>query len=241
MKRLTVGRSPDNDIVYDDPTVSGHHAYLIIDNGRVSITDHSTNGTWVNGQKLHNNTCDIRIEDNILFPGNNRFDWGLISDNLNKTQFLNPQVNPNTNQEYSKQDPRLTPYTDNNNGPSYKYQITTMSFSEAIASVFKHYADFSGRARRSEYWWFALLSFCINLIPYIGFIWALVVIIPSLAVAIRRLHDIGKSGWYILFGLIPLVGIILLIVWFCQDSVEGNNEYGVNPKMKMVEIGRAHV
>ena len=56
--------------------------------------------------------------------------------------------------------------------------------------------------------------------------------IPGLPVAVRRLHDIGKSGWFLLLGLIPLVGGILLIIWFCQDSQPGKNEYGVSPKYR---------
>ena len=121
-----------------------------------------------------------------------------------------------------------------------------MGFMDAVKSVFGQYANFSGRARRSEYWYFVLFNFLISFV--LGFIggllgekigtvftvisglWSLVVLIPSLAVAWRRLHDIGKSGAYFLLILIPLVGAILLIVWFCQPGQPGDNQYGPDPK-----------
>jgi len=65
-------------------------------------------------------------------------------------------------------------------------------------------------------------------ILYFGY--ALAVMIPSLAVTVRRLHDIGKSGWYYFIGLIPFIGGIILLVWFCQDSEAGSNQWGANPK-----------
>ncbi|WP_026652067.1 DUF805 domain-containing protein [Butyrivibrio proteoclasticus] len=116
-----------------------------------------------------------------------------------------------------------------------------MSFTDAVKSVFSQYAGFSGRARRSEYWYFYLFNFCValvlsilaNVVKPLGFlsmIWSLAVLIPGLAVGVRRLHDIGKSGLFLLFALIPLVGAILLIIWFATDSQPGDNQYGPNPK-----------
>lgn len=111
--------------------------------------------------------------------------------------------------------------------------------------VLKKYAVFSGRAQRAEYWYFILFNVIVSIVLTIldavfgtlshsgtgllSGIYTLVVIVPSLAVAARRLHDIGKSGWWQLIVLIPLVGAILLIVWFATDSKE-DNQYGVNPK-----------
>lgn len=113
--------------------------------------------------------------------------------------------------------------------------------------VLNQYADFKGRARRKEYWMFTLFNIifailCMGLdnligmtfsdLPY-GFIYVLyilIVFIPGLAVAVRRLHDIGKSGWYYFIGLIPIAGPIVLLVWFCQDSQLGTNKWGENPK-----------
>jgi|WetSurMetagenome_2_1015567.scaffolds.fasta_scaffold00373_25 uncharacterized membrane protein YhaH (DUF805 family) len=113
--------------------------------------------------------------------------------------------------------------------------------------VLRQFADFSGRARRKEYWMFALfnmifiivamildnvLGLTVGGLPYglFYFLYALVIIIPGLAVSVRRLHDIGKSGWMILISLIPIVGGIWLLVLMLTDSNPGDNEYGVNPK-----------
>ena len=107
------------------------------------------------------------------------------------------------------------------------------------------FADFSGRARRREYWTFALVNCLIALLLLIlglAFgedspasnimvtIFYLIMLVPNLSVSVRRLHDIGKSGWWLFIGLIPLVGSLLLLVWSLMDSEEGENQYGENPK-----------
>jgi uncharacterized membrane protein YhaH (DUF805 family) len=104
------------------------------------------------------------------------------------------------------------------------------------------YAEFTGRSRRSEYWYFilvyTLISSAVNTFAFIlgdwvtmlGSLVGFALFIPSLAVSIRRLHDTGRSGWWLLIGVVPLIGITLLIVWFATDSQPGANEYGPNPK-----------
>ena len=96
-----------------------------------------------------------------------------------------------------------------------------MSFGEAIKSVFSKYATFSGRARRSEFWYFYLFNFLVSLvlgiIPVLSWmsgLWALAVLIPSLAVTVRRFHDIGKSGWYYLVPLIPALAYMGYLVYY---------------------------
>jgi len=118
-----------------------------------------------------------------------------------------------------------------------------MSFGEAIKSVFSQYVGFNGRARRSEYWYFVLLNVIVSAVVNVltavtglaflgilGGIYSFVVLLPGLAVCIRRLHDIGKSGWFLFLGLIPVAGAIILLVFCCQDSQPGDNQYGPNPK-----------
>ena len=107
--------------------------------------------------------------------------------------------------------------------------MESMGFSQAVKSVFSNYANFSGRARRSEYWYFVLFSLIIGLIPIVNLIVGLISIIPGIAVCVRRLHDIGKSGWWLLLCLIPIINLILL-VWYCTDSQPGENQWGANPK-----------
>lgn len=127
-------------------------------------------------------------------------------------------------------------------------------FQEYYVNTLKNnYANFEGRARRSEYWYYVLFYGILYIalyaiaiaglamdIPVLGMIggglamiFGLANLIPNLAVGVRRLHDTGKSGWMLLVGFIPLIGAILLIVWLASDSTPGSNQYGPNPK----EIG----
>ena len=106
---------------------------------------------------------------------------------------------------------------------------------DACKMFWMNYAQFSGRSRRAEYWWAALMLFIISaacgiVSEALASLASLAMLIPSLAVGIRRLHDIGKSGWYLLLALIPVVGTIILIVWFCKEGTIGPNEYGNDVK-----------
>lgn len=135
-----------------------------------------------------------------------------------------------------------------------------MSFIDAIKSGFKNYANFSGRARRSEFWYWALFTGIVSgVLSGIGSgissvlmstmpssfensvilsyalnapetIWSIATLIPSLAMCVRRLHDLDKSGLYVLLELIPIVGWIILLVWYTKDSQQGMNKYGNSPK-----------
>lgn len=116
-----------------------------------------------------------------------------------------------------------------------------MSFAEAVQTVLvQKYADFSGRASRSEYWWYALFVFLVNLVTnvidrglgnqVVGLLVSLALLLPGLGVAARRLHDTGRSAWWLLLILAIVVGWIVLLVFYLQDSQEGSNQYGPNPK-----------
>lgn len=113
--------------------------------------------------------------------------------------------------------------------------------------VLRNYAVFSGRARRKEYWMFVLFNIIFLIVaiildnvfgtnikglPYglFYFLYALAIFIPGLAVAVRRLHDVGKSGWMLLIALIPIIGAIWLLVLYCIEGDAGENKYGANPK-----------
>jgi len=101
-----------------------------------------------------------------------------------------------------------------------------MSFQDAIKTCFAKYADFNGRATRSEYWWFFLFVVLAGAIlsmfgrPLAG-VFYLATLLPWLAVAVRRLHDTDRSGWWLLVGFVPLVGTIVLLVFFTQKSTGG--------------------
>ncbi len=116
-----------------------------------------------------------------------------------------------------------------------------MSFVEAIQTCFSKYANFHGRALRSEFWYFVLFLLlagtCVGAIDLLAFgahdgagplalIFTLATLLPNIAVSVRRLHDHNKSGWLLLLILIPFVGIVLLIVWWCQRGDEGPNRFG---------------
>ena len=114
-------------------------------------------------------------------------------------------------------------------------------------AVLKKYADFSGRARRKEYWMFVLFNILFSFVAgfidgffgtmsrnatlgIFGTVYTLLLLVPSLAVTARRLHDTGRSGWWILIALVPLLGAIVLLVFNVSDSDPGTNKYGPNPK-----------
>jgi uncharacterized membrane protein YhaH (DUF805 family) len=112
--------------------------------------------------------------------------------------------------------------------------------------VLENYANFTGRARRAEFWWYFLanviISFVFNIldavigtgmgagIGVLGLIYSLAVLVPGLAVGVRRLHDTDKSGWWLLLVFIPIVGIIVLIVFWATDGTRGANDYGMSEK-----------
>lgn len=131
-----------------------------------------------------------------------------------------------------------------------QYQV---SFTEAIGRAFSNYANFSGRASRSEYWWFALFTGAVNVffnilssvaqamtpheefnafyivILVIQMIWGLIIFLPSLSLFVRRMHDIDKSGWNYFWVFLCCIGSILLLVWCCKDSDMHENQYGPVP------------
>ena len=132
-----------------------------------------------------------------------------------------------------------------------------MSFGQAVASYFQNYVNFGGRAPRSAYWWVFLFNVIVAVIASIldqslgmaytmpgpsgpmslGYgpiytIYLLAVLLPSLALSVRRLHDRDKSGWWFLLAFIPLIGAIILIVWFALPGTAGDNRFGPDPLAK---------
>lgn len=125
----------------------------------------------------------------------------------------------------------------------YQRQV---SFTEAIKMALQqNYCNFSGRSSRSEYWWYMLFYFIVSfIVSFIGnatgsqvlnywlsFFVGLALFLPSLGLCVRRLHDINKSGWWVLLNLIPLVGWIIMLVWLCKDSDPTDNQYGPVPNV----------
>ncbi len=118
-----------------------------------------------------------------------------------------------------------------------------MNLVEAVGSGFRNYVGFGGRACRSEYWYWALFVVIFSIVTFmldsllfpdnparlLNSLFSLAVFLPGLAMAIRRLHDIDKSGWWVLIVLIPIVGLIIFIVWAIKQGDEANNRFGANP------------
>jgi uncharacterized membrane protein YhaH (DUF805 family) len=109
----------------------------------------------------------------------------------------------------------------------------------------KKYAVFSGRSRRKEYWFFLLFAIVISIVlgvidvmigthmegvGLLSGLYALAILIPSIALTVRRLHDINKSGWWILIGFVPIVGAIILLIFALTGGTPGDNKYGADPK-----------
>jgi len=117
-----------------------------------------------------------------------------------------------------------------------------MGFGEAVSSVLKNYATFSGRAPRSEYWYWALFILILSIAAMaidamlfsesgyspVGLVVSLGLLIPNISVAVRRLHDIGRTGWWFLIAF-TIIGVILLIIWACTKGTDGPNGYGQDP------------
>lgn len=120
-----------------------------------------------------------------------------------------------------------------------------MNFTEAVTTAFQNYFNFKSRSRRSEYWYFSLflllLGIATALVDQLVFstemadigplngIASLATLIPSFAVSVRRLHDIERSGWFLLLVIIPIIGWIILIYWMCQPGTAGQNAFGEDP------------
>jgi uncharacterized membrane protein YhaH (DUF805 family) len=117
-----------------------------------------------------------------------------------------------------------------------------MTFGEAIRSGFNNYVGFSGRAARSEYWFWVLFVLLVSIVTAIldaaifpfqpisplNTIAALVLLLPGIAVAVRRLHDMDHTGWWILIGLTG-IGVLVLVIWFCFKGTDGPNRFGPDP------------
>jgi uncharacterized membrane protein YhaH (DUF805 family) len=121
-----------------------------------------------------------------------------------------------------------------------------VDFPEAVKLGFQRYIDFSGRSSRAEYWWFTLFIVLVAVIVtavdtvvlgtdlrdigLLSTVWDLATLIPSLAIGVRRLHDIDKSGWWILLWFVLVIGWIVLIVWAIERGDKGTNKYGPDPR-----------
>lgn len=131
-----------------------------------------------------------------------------------------------------------TGYSSRNPGDTYQ-----LTFTDSIRLFFQRYADFNGRSRRCEFWFAVLFTGIISSVlsnlgqNYVFFsivsgIWSLAILIPTIALSVRRLHDVGKPGSWYFWNLLPIAGQIILLIKYIADSAPGANQYGPNPKYR---------
>ena len=220
MKSIRIGREQSNDYQVNHPAVSRFHSEIRIDdNGAIIYIDHSSNGTMINGTIIHNAQCYLRGSETVYLARE-------VGINLQEIlgHFCPGEMRTVVNQ------PQAYPHPSSSQSSSYGEVKAAMGFGRTFGYFFKHYADFKGRARRTEYWYMVLWNFIFWIIPPIGILWWLATFIPYLALAVRRLHDVGRSGLWYLLALVPLVGLIILFVWFLKDSEPHPNQWGESPK-----------
>ena len=130
----------------------------------------------------------------------------------------------------------------------FEFVEPMLTFPDAVRTCLTKYAVFNGRATRSEYWFFVLFAFLVvvaasildsmlNMVVFepamggnmLATLAMLALLLPQLSAAVRRLHDLGRSGWWYLIGLVPVVGGAVLLIWFCLRGTEGDNRFGPDP------------
>lgn len=291
MKIIKLGRAQDNDYVVNNPAVSSYHADIYLnDDGSAVFVDHSTNGTMINNQFVHNTNYYLNGSELIVLPGGFQFYITQILGGWNGVQAYHPNtvVEPintglenslnHTPQQNIAKENNVNVYVNqvqqdtsgnnnkhnhnhtNNNDTGQAVPKGGMSFGETFIYFFQHYADFSGRARRREYWYMVLWNFILSMVISLGMsltaassfayidsnpeyflsqslvwiivysLWGLVTFIPALALIVRRLHDSGKSGAMLLLLLIPVIGSFIILVFMLVDSQPNTNQYGPSPK-----------
>lgn len=247
MRTYTIGRAADNDFVVSNATVSGHHSEITInDNGEVIYIDHSTNGSMVNGIKVHNSKYYIRPSDTITLPG------GII---LSAAQLIAMANGNSTNEDratITMQSPAISDKVKSEpqkSKPEPKHKDSPVPEKKQDgptpidnSKMFSHLFTAEGRIRRTEYWITMIVAYLISGIPaelflnanggagdLLGEDWLIyfAILAPyiyfSIVSGIKRCHDLGFSGW---FMLVPIAGPVMMAF-----STGGNetNKYGTAP------------
>lgn len=212
MTIIRIGRDESNHYLVKHPSVSRFHSEIHIDrNGTIVYVDHSANGTMINGIMVHNAQYNLMGYETIYLAN-------MVALNLSEVM----------GQFYAKDHPTCI----SQQGMTTIHYATqdsvkpVMGFGETLGYFFQHYFDFSSRARRSEFWYMYLWNLIFFLIPF----WGIISFIPFLALSVRRLHDVGKGGAWLLIIFVPVIGAIVLLVWFATDSEHSTNRWGKSPK-----------
>lgn len=171
--------------------------------------------------------CGTQLPEGVKFCANCGSAISSATSNSNQSLSSASTTSESPKVETSTQ---VSPAVESSSSQYVPNTYEPIGFGDAFIYMFKHYADFKGRARRQEYWFIYLWYVLGCLIPILNYFWILATVVPMLAASVRRLQDTGRRWTYIFFTLIPIVGAILFIVWCAEDSQRGSNEYGPNPK-----------
>lgn len=252
VQKFTIGRNPNNSIVISHPSVSGYHADLIVDDNmgfaQYTFIDHSTNGTMINGQYLKNASCYVVYNDMIVLAGVVAFDWNI----LNSIQAFVPGVRPanapfSPVPSHSQTPPRKERMSFGdalksffNNYVNFEGRATRREFwfmflwliifstllsaisSQAAVSVLDDILSgdwedvlYSASSLYSLGWSF-----------YLWVVYEIVMFLPSLSLMVRRIHDTGKDGLWILMILVPIANIVFFFIWTLTPSEPRTNKWG---------------
>ena len=252
MRIIKIGRAKDNDFVVDHLAISSHHGDIFInDDGSMVYEDHSTNGTMINTDYIHKKRVRINGNERITLPG----DLSCLISDLTGVSAQEQDQSVAPKYGYTPIG-AAAPIMDLPEEPLPE-EIT---FVGALKKFFTHYAVFKGRSRRTEFWymylWYLISStvlitlMLITSMPSLALIesdptaytasvmvWIIIsgilglaTLVPSLALTVRRLHDTGRSGVFLLFYLIPYVGGLIILIFMMLDSKPFTNQYGPCPK-----------
>ena len=248
IQKVTIGRNPDNHIVISHPAVSGYHADLIVDDSlgyeQYTFIDHSTNGTMVNGQYLRNASCFVVYNDSIILAGSVAFDWKVLGSVRAFVRGMEPVNNPGAESVRGgmREDITFTGALKGffNNYVDFKGRSTRKEFwftylwlliFSAVLSLLTLSTTMTTMAGVFSGDMDEILSPMVYLYGmgwtfYLWMIYDLALFIPSLSLLVRRIHDAGYDGLWILMLLIPIVNIIFFFVWTLTPSEPGPNKWG---------------
>ena len=241
---LKIGRDASNHIIIEDASISRNHALLSVVGDSYKIRDlDSLNGTFINGIRI---SGEVKLEsEDILKLGSQLIPWMSYVESMEK---IDEDIDMPYNESGDEAAEETVASAENgSNNVMEDNQLNQNSYFDWYLKCLKQFADFKGRSRRKEYWMFTLFNFIFAIITMVidnvigtanletgyGIVYitySILIFIPGIAVAVRRLHDVGKSGIMLFISLIPLVGAIWLLILFCTDSQNETNKWGDNPK-----------
>lgn len=249
-QKYTIGRNPNNNIVVPHPSVSGYHADLIYDDSagypKFTFVDHSTNGTVINGQLMRNSFCPVSVNDSIVLAGCVPFDWSALGfQSAPRPTYVNPSFQA-VDGNGGKNTPEISfagalksffnKYVDFKGRATRRefwfmflwlmifstvLSLLTVPASISAFGAFSLYdlEDFDIASILSA---FSGLGWCMTLYS----IYHLAMFLPSLALLVRRIHDTGKDGLWILMLLVPLANIVFFFIWTLSPSEPRSNKWG---------------